>query len=443
MSKPDEGYVRTPTAPPQDLEAEQAVLGAVLLSDRILDAVSVEVRLAPKHFYRTSNGYIYEAMLALASRGEGIDSETLWYELHEHGKGTLVGGKAGIEVLAGSVPAVGNVRQYARRVVQMAEWRARLESIYEQLGAIARLDEAGWRDALVKDELAGAGYEGLLTPEMLASRWVQWYEASDSDAIPTPWPEINEGLFGGLRPGDTTVLAGWSGMGKSVVGDQLLELAKGRGLSCCAYVNEMSEIDRTSRLLSARAPVSFKRVMRRELTPAECVRALAAAPDLPFSMQPCAGWSADAIARHLRRHKWGMAFIDLATRIPARLTADWDHISGTLADAARQTGTHVILAVQLNRERATTPERPMPVLRDLRNTGAWETDARNVLFVHRREELDKETRLPVTHDDGVIHLAKVSNGRQGAAQRVYLNYSSMRFLPLNELPPDTPEDPYV
>jgi replicative DNA helicase len=170
--------------------------------------------------------------------------------------------------------------------------------------------------------------------------------------------------------------------------------------------------------------------MNRNVNPAEAKKVLKAAGSLPFAMQPCAGWSADAICGHLRRYKWDLAFIDLATRIPAQKTADWDYISGAIADAARQSGTHVILAVQLNRERATSAERPMPVLRDLRNTGAWEQDARNVLFVHRREEIDRDTKVPVLHDDGVIQLAKVSNGQQGVAERVYLNYRRMRFEPL-------------
>jgi replicative DNA helicase len=82
--------------------------------------------------------------------------------------------------------------------------------------------------------------------------------------------------------------------------------------------------------------------------------------------------------------------------------------------------------VQLNRERNDKAARQMPVLRDLRNTGAWEADARNVLFVHRREEVDRDTDLPVLYDDGVLQLAKVSNGRPDA-ERVFLNYGRMRF----------------
>lgn len=442
MSNP--ALLRAPDVAPQDQHAEENVLGAVLLAPNTLDTLATSLRLAPEHFYREQYAEIYRAMLELAARGQGVDTETVWYELHKRGTHHAIGGKATIELLSTSVPAVGNYKQYAQRVIELAEWRARLNGAYQQLVAIAELNEDAYQDATRRDELAGAGHDGLLTPESLGSEWMDWMDADDSNAIPTPWPKINAGLFGGLRPGDTTVLAGHSGMGKTTAGDQILEHAKDtRNLSTCAYLNEMSAIDRTSRLLAGRAGVSFRKIMEKKVSPEEAKRLLRAAPDLPFAMQPCSGWSVDAIARSIRKHKWGVAFVDLATRIPARLTADWDYISGALADAARQSGTHVILAVQLNRERATGAERPMPVLRDLRNTGAWEQDARNVLFVHRREEIDRDTGIPTVFDDGVIQVAKVSNGMQGAAQRVYLDYAAMKFKPLAETTTSTRErDPF-
>lgn len=434
-----EHYLRAPKAPPQDLEAEQSTLGAVfLLGNRALDTLATELRLSADHFYRVSHGHIYNAMLAVAENGDTIDPETVWHEIHRRNHGDYVGGKAMIELLAGSVPAAGNYKAYGRRVIELANWRARLHSVYGQLEAIATFDVEAFNDALIRDQLADAGHEGLMLPEDLASMWVDWYDRTEDDSLPTPWFRVNEALFGGLRPGDFSVWGGWPGMGKTSAGDQVLEHVgdelRKRALpySGCAYVNEMSVIDRTSRLLAARAPASFKRIMKRELSPNEIKAALTAAPNLPFAIQPCAGWSVDAIARHIRHHRWTIAFVDHATRISgARDVADWDRVSRTLADAARQSGTHLMAAVQLNRERATTPARPMPVLRDLRSTGAWEQDARAVIFVHRREEMDREKGVPVLFDDGVISVAKVNNGRLDA-ERVFLDYAAMRFKVLVE-----------
>src|SRR6476659_5853939 len=104
------------TAPPQNLEAEQSVLGAVLLSDTALPALIIDERLQPEDFYRESHGRIYQAMLDLHSVGEPVDALTLLEHLKQAGDLESVVGAAAVEFLAGSVPAVGNLRQYARIV---------------------------------------------------------------------------------------------------------------------------------------------------------------------------------------------------------------------------------------------------------------------------------------------------------------------------------------
>lgn len=425
--------IRVPSSAPADLHAEQYTLGAILLSPALLERFATELRLRPEHFYwRETHGRVYEAMLAIEERGGGIDVATIRFELEA--RGWLAAGGTGaqltpalLEQLASGVPVLGNAGEYAARVLELARWRARLASAYGQLEAVGQMREDAFEDAYRAAGALDVASDGLMDPEQLGSEWIDWYQAKDSTAITLPWPRLTRALFGGLRPGDTTVLAGHPGMGKSTAGDQILEHAKTQhALAGCVYINEMSRIDRVSRLLAARAAVPFRKIMERSLQPGEIKRVIREAPQLPFSMQPCAGWSADAIARHIRHYRWPICFVDLATRIPASTTAEWDHVSGVLNDAARVAGTHLILAVQLNRERNDKAARQMPVLRDLRNTGAWEADARNVLFVHRREEVDRDTDLPVLYDDGVLQLAKVSNGRPDA-ERVFLNYGRMRF----------------
>src|SRR3954447_7484708 len=120
-----------PLAPPQNLEAEQSVLGAVLLSDTTLPALIIDERLQPEDFYRESHGRIYQAMLALPAPGEPVDALTLVEHLKQAGELESVGGAAAVELLAGSVPAVGNVRQYARIVRDNAMLRRLLRASYE------------------------------------------------------------------------------------------------------------------------------------------------------------------------------------------------------------------------------------------------------------------------------------------------------------------------
>src|SRR6478672_3199753 len=101
-----------PIAPPQNLEAEQSVLGAVLLSDTALPALIIDERLQPADFYRESHGTIYQAMLDLHAVGEPVDALTLVEHLKRAGQLDHVGGRAAIDLLSGAVPGVGNVRQY-------------------------------------------------------------------------------------------------------------------------------------------------------------------------------------------------------------------------------------------------------------------------------------------------------------------------------------------
>src|SRR3954464_6442494 len=124
-------------APPQNLEAEQSVLGAVLLSDTALPALIIDERLQPEGFSREAHGLIFQAMLALHTVGEPVDALTLVEHLKQAGLLDRVGGRAEVDLLAGSVPAVGNVRQYARIAVIGSMLRRLLHAAYE---IPARLD---------------------------------------------------------------------------------------------------------------------------------------------------------------------------------------------------------------------------------------------------------------------------------------------------------------
>ena len=120
-----------PIAPPQNLEAEQSVLGAVLLSDTALPALIIDERLQPEDFYREAHGIVFAAMLDLHNGGEPVDALTLVEHLKQAGQLEQAGGRAAIDLLAASVPAVGHVRQYARIVRENAMLRRLLRAAYE------------------------------------------------------------------------------------------------------------------------------------------------------------------------------------------------------------------------------------------------------------------------------------------------------------------------
>ena len=120
-----------PIAPPQNLEAEQSVLGAVLLSDTALPALIIDERLHPEDFYREAHAIVFTAMLDLHNGGEPVDALTLVEHLKQAGQLEAAGGRSAIDLLASSVPAVGHLRQYARIVRENAMLRRLLRAAYD------------------------------------------------------------------------------------------------------------------------------------------------------------------------------------------------------------------------------------------------------------------------------------------------------------------------
>jgi replicative DNA helicase len=233
------------------------------------------------------------------------------------------------------------------------------------------------------------------------------------------------------------VLGAWPGVGKSTLVDQFAAYVGRKGKRPCVYTNEMLRETRVARVISRMTGIAFGRINAKRLNDDEKKAVVKAAANLPFPIQECAGWSASEIGHHIRRHRWDLAIIDLATRIPATKTAEWDAVSGHLTDVAMQTKAHIVLVCQLNLERNKSICKPPPVGRDLRYTGAWYQDASNVLFIHREqvEKVDPQTKeplgVPETKPHGHISVDKGRNGGEGA-MGVYFDSKRIRFVPLDQ-----------
>src|SRR3954465_4408049 len=117
--------------PPHNLEAEQSVLGAVLLSDRAMYRLVIDDGLRPEHFYRDRHRAIYSTMLALYDKSEPVDAITVTEHLRQTGELEDVGGTSGVQALVGAVEAPGNVRHYAAIVRDNALLRRLLNTAYE------------------------------------------------------------------------------------------------------------------------------------------------------------------------------------------------------------------------------------------------------------------------------------------------------------------------
>src|ERR687887_1433358 len=239
MSAPDRttnGHARPrapdgPTAPPQNLEAEQSVLGAVLLSDTALPALIIDERLQAEDFYRESHGRIYQAMLDLHTLGEPVDALTLVEHLKQAGELESGGGAAAVEFLAGSVPAVGNVRQYARIVRDNAMLRRLVRASYE-IQAQVHGHEALPRDLVDMAERAilEVAHEDsrkdfrpihdLLDAELDKLERLS-REGKAITGTASGFDDLDT-ITGGFQPGNLVILAARPSMGKCLAGATLV-----------------------------------------------------------------------------------------------------------------------------------------------------------------------------------------------------------------------------
>src|SRR3954451_6858633 len=227
---PANGHTRSgfdgPMTPPQNLEAEQSVLGAVLLSDTALPALIIDERLQAADFYRESHGLIFTAMLELHSAGEPVDALTLVEHLKQSGRLEAVGGRATVDLLAGSVPAVGNVRQYARIVRENAMLRRLLHAAYE-IQSKVHSHEAPPRELvdLAERTILEVAHEDsrkdFRSIEAVLDAELNKLEQLSAEGLsvtgtPSGFEDLDR-IMGGFQAGNLIILAASLGMGKSAL----------------------------------------------------------------------------------------------------------------------------------------------------------------------------------------------------------------------------------
>jgi len=216
-----------PLAPPQNVEAEQSVLGAVLLSDTALPALIIDERLQPEDFYREAHGRIFKAMLDLHSVGEPVDALTLVEALKRTGQLDAVGGRSAVDLLAGAVPAVGNVRQYARIVRENAMLRRLLHAAYD-IQSKVHSHEAPPRELvdLAERAILEVAHEDSRKDfrnigDLLLAELDKLEKLSQAGKAITGTPSGFDDLdtiTGGFQPGNLIILAARPSMGKCLAG---------------------------------------------------------------------------------------------------------------------------------------------------------------------------------------------------------------------------------
>ena len=306
-------------------------------------------------------------------------------------------------------------------------WGERRRAILLAADAIESRDGKTWSqvdDLLFQVRSARPSESETIKRAEAAERIQQLLDNPAEDTFALPFDQLNKCLLGGLRRGQTMVLAADPAHGKSVLADQILEHAAKAGANCHLLMNEMQPMDRAARWIQRRTGIHEGKVLARELNEIEREQIVKEAETFPFDMTSIAGDSFRDVADRLKDTKPDVAVVDLLSRFDYRDERELRLGVTTLTDAAHQSKCALILCHHLNEKRVSDRgSRPTPALTDLRDSGSVKNFADSVMLLNRDSDPDEPTKLLTT---ATIILAKVRAGKTGAV-KVRLNSSRLRF----------------
>ncbi|WP_442910938.1 replicative DNA helicase [Kitasatospora sp. NBC_01266] len=420
-----EGFERVP---PQDIPAEQSVLGGMMLSkDAIADVVEV---LKPLDYYRPAHELIHSAILDLYARGEPADPITVASELTKRGELTRVGGPGYLHTLVNSVPTAANAEYYAEIVHERAVLRRLVEAGtriagmgYAAEGDVDEIVNAAQAEIYaVTEQRTSEDYapladimEGALDEiEAIGSRQGQM------SGVPTGFADL-DALTNGLHPGQMIVIAARPAMGKSTLAlDFSRACSITNGLPSVIFSLEMGRNEIAMRLLSAEARVALHHMRSGNMTDDDWTRVARRMPDVtaaPLYIDDSPNLSMMEIRAKCRRLKQRqdlkLVVIDYlqlmqsgGSRRAESRQQEVSDMSRNLKLLAKELEVPVIALSQLNRgPEQRTDKKPM--VSDLRESGSIEQDADMVILLHREDAYEKES--PRAGEADLI-VAKHRNG---------------------------------
>ncbi|HKT45503.1 MAG TPA: replicative DNA helicase [Gaiellaceae bacterium] len=417
------------SVPPQNLEAEESVIGAMMISPGAIGAVSEIVDASD--FYRESHAKIYRAALALYAKGEPVDAITLTDELEERGELDAVGGRVRLHELAALVPATANSAHYARIVHETAT----LRGLIRAGGEIARL---GWERPGETGDLVDQAEQILydLSQQRVTGEWseieellkegferiTQLYESGvDLTGTPSGFRELDR-LTSGFQPGNLIIVAARPSMGKSALA---LCIAANMGVRHNVPVGlftlEMSKSEVTQRLMCSEAKVESQRLRNGKLAQDDWPRLTAACDKLakaPIYVDDTGLLNMMEVRSKARRLKarhpnLGLIIVDYLQLLTPSHRRESDgrvqevsEMSRSLKILARDLDVPILALSQLSRAVEQRTDK-RPILSDLRESGSIEQDADLVAFVYRDEYYNEDSEQQGVAE---VILAKHRNG---------------------------------
>ena len=425
--------VTAPAGPPHNLEAEESVLGAILLSDRAIYGLVIEEGLRPEDFFRDQHRLVYQAILDLYDESRGVDTLTVTEHLRQHGHLEDAGGEATIHALAGAVPAAGNARHYAKIVKDNSLMRRLQRSAYQVLSDLQdrtasprELVEQAERSILdVAHDDRQKDFRSIeeVLHEELDKLHRLSLEGTSLTGVPSGFKRLDE-LTGGFQPGNLIVIAARPSMGKSALVANIAEnaaLMRDKPVSVALFSLEMSESELAQRFVASQAGIKGEDLSKGRVAEkvwpkiTKATNKLAQAPLYIDDSSDVGLLEIRAKARRLHAQKQlGLIIVDYLQllRADSRIENRVEQVgqmSRGLKILARELHVPVIALSQLNRGvEARTDKRPL--LSDLRESGSIEQDADLVMFIYRDEYYNEDSEREGEAD---IIISKHRNGALG------------------------------
>ena len=427
--------------PPNDVEAEQAVIGS-MLTDKEAVSAATEV-LKPEDFYREDNRIIFEAILSLYGRSEPIDIITLKSELSSMGKFEAVGGLEYIAELPDKVPTTANVEQYIKIVEEKSVLRNLIKTAneiitlgYDQTQEVdSIIDGAEKKIFEVMQKKNQKGYTPIkdILVETFTELEQLYNQKQRITGIPTGFSDLDF-RTSGLHNSDLILVAARPAMGKSAFALNIATNAAVRAkVPVAIFSLEMSKEQMTSRILCSEAMVDSNKVRTGKIDDEEWGKLAAASGELSEAniyIDDTPGISIMEIRAKCRKMKIekniGLVVIDYLQLVQgsgkrgSSREQEIAEISRSLKILAKEINVPVIALSQLSRAPEQRPDH-RPMLSDLRESGSIEQDADIVMFLYRDDYYNEDSEKKNIAE---VILAKHRAGSTGTVELLWLgNYT--------------------
>ncbi|MFA7097149.1 MAG: replicative DNA helicase [Gammaproteobacteria bacterium] len=426
--------------PPHSIQAEQAVLGGLMLDNSAWDHVAD--RVSEQDFYRRDHRLIFSAIQSLAEQGRPFDVITLSEQLEKTHELEEVGGLAYLGMLAKNTPSAANIKAYADIVRERSVLRQLIRvgtdianSAFQPEGrSPAELLDVAEQRVFEIAEQGARGARGFVSIKELLTQAVDridtlFQQDSPITGMPTGFSDFDD-MTSGLQPSDLIIIAGRPSMGKTTFAMNIAEhVAIKARMPVAVFSMEMPGEQLAMRMLSSLGRIDQHRLRTGRLDDDDWPRLTSAVgilAEAPLYIDDTPGLTPTdlrARARRLMRehHQLGLIVIDYLQlmQVPGNKenrATEISEISRSLKSLAKELRVPVIALSQLNRSLEQRPNK-RPVMSDLRESGAIEQDADVIVFIYRDEVYDKESPDKGTAE---IIIGKQRNGPIGTVRLTFL-----------------------